>query len=196
MRLPQNARAHGDGIEWLERGRLFLSTPRLGEHVPVWTQAEDLHGAVSRIDQPHVRDAFASVDPHLLDAIDARRARRQDLGGPVGRGRVERVVVDDVSGVALLAPATQVGHDDVGVGAHMDLGLVEDDPSTRTMSPGVERAEQEAAERRGCAEVAPPRAWMEVELAVDHLSEHRLGGVEHVLVGGAFASRVGHRGET
>ena len=118
---------------------------------------KDLDGLLSGVDEPHVSDALARLDRHLLHSVDAQRAGRRDLADPVGHDGDERLVhvlaIDELA----RAPATQIGHENVGLGAEVKLWLDKAVPPTGTADTDLKSRKEKGAEPRIAAEMRTPR---------------------------------------
>lgn len=93
-------------------------------------QAQHLECSLDRIDEPHMLYAGTCVDRELLRTIVDGRRPREGLADPVGGDGEERLVRNRWK--PLHPPSRQIWDHDVL--AQMQLGLVEDDPSSRTAS--------------------------------------------------------------
>ncbi len=141
-----------------------------------------LDGLLTGVDQPCPVNPIRMVDVELEDSVTTGSARRQHLAYPLRRNlKVSQVPIKLVRG--LRSPACQIGNQDVV--AEMQLGFMENRPTTRPSSPELERRREKTANPTRASDVSRGRARLQVELARDQLGDLMLGGVQHILVGGA-----------
>jgi hypothetical protein len=142
----------------------------------------------ARIDQLDVRNALVGVDGEFLDAVEGGRGRGEDFGDPVGR-EVESGGIGHF-GHARAAPAGEVG--DENVGAKVQFGLVQDDPSAGAAAPAMKGVTEHHAEQRGDRSVWPTRARLRVQLSSDDLADDVPRQREEIVVSGAARGDVRH----
>ena len=176
---PEIGEAERDRVEGGDAHR--TAVPRAPDEHPLATaELERLEGVVRRVDEPEVTNPFAGVNRALAMEVEAACRRRKYLAHPVrceshvGSFRIVRHPFP--------APAREVGNQNVL--AEVQLGLVDDPPSSRTPSAELKRIPEIGPQRgaRECVWHCRPRVG--VQGAVDDLRYAMCGRVEHVLIGG------------
>jgi hypothetical protein len=174
---PQGRKLEPQRLERWDRHDCLVAM-RAHEAIRRSIQPEHLERARQRIDEPHVTDAFARVDGHLVGTIDCRGGRGEDLTGPVwcelegGRLRHLRHPFPP--------PPRQVGNENIAV--QMKLRFIENDPSAWTANAAIERAVQEGTHARCRARVWRRRTRKRMELAIDELRDQVIRNCGEVVV--------------
>jgi hypothetical protein len=94
------------------------------------------------------------------------------------------------------APAREIGHEDRGLGAEVQLRAAQQKPGTAHRSPEIERGTKLRTELRRGPGVAQRRTPAQLQLAVDDLGDHVRGRLEHVAVRCDRTSCAGHGRKT
>src|SRR5690554_5866821 len=94
--------------------------------------------------QPRVSNTFPGVDTELLPAIYSLGRRRHHFANPIRRER--EISFAGHCRQTLSAPSGEIGNQNVL--SQMQLGLVQQPPAARAITPAVKRAAELHAEHR------------------------------------------------
>lgn len=168
--------------------RRLRPPPRAEQLAASSHEREGFEGLQARVNQPNVRDAFASVNREFRDPVEGIRRGRKHFRHPVGRGLEGGGV--GYFGHAGTAPAGKVGDKDIG--AEVQLGFIEDDPTARAAGTAVEWVAEYHAQQRGDCGVGTAGAGLSVELSADDLAHHVARQREEIAVGGVARGDTCH----
>ena len=180
---PKECELELDGVEGFGSNHGVFSEG-LDDSIGRSIQPKHLEGLRIGVDEPQMRDVLSRVHFALRASIQSRCRGREHLADPVRSELEERAPW--CLRHALPPKASDVRHEDVA--PKMQLGLVDDEPSSWSSATSAKPLPQITPELRGRDRMRDRLTGMRVECSAHDLADLVLGQAEEVFVAGLLRS--------
>lgn len=165
-----------------------VSVPRTDDAVAAAIETQHLQHPRRRVHKPHVVNPLTGMDGKLSCAIERCCRRREDFADPVRRELEGSHLREHRH--AFTTPTAEIWNQSVA--RQMQLGLVENDPTSWPSPTPVERPVQLSSQARRSSRVPWRRPRAGDQFTVYDFGDEVLGNALQIAVGSAPSGGIGH----